>query len=105
MTRGLAAEYAASFLQKLQNVAVADLRAQEFDTATVQRELETEVGHHRADDRPAQSLRLEPVAGENKEQLIAVDEVAPFVDHHDPVPVAVERQADMRAHARDRELE
>ena len=39
------------------------------------------------------------------DELVAVDQVAALVDHDDAVAVAVERDADMRSHASDRELQ
>ena len=57
------------------------------------------------DDGPAQLLRARAIARREIEELVAVDETAALVDHDDAIAVAVERHADVRAHAGDRELQ
>jgi len=105
MSRRLAAKNAAALLEQREHVSIADLGAQELDTEAAQRELEPEVTHDRADDGAAQFLRRAPFARQDVDELIAVDEVAPFVDHDDAVAVTVEREAHVRPHAGDRQLE
>ena len=105
MARRLAAQDAALVLEHREHVAVADLGAQELDAEVAQRELEPQVAHDRADDGAAQAARLAAVARENVDELIAVDEIAALVDHDDAIAVAVEREADVRPHAGDRELQ
>ena len=46
-----------------------------------------------------------PRRGQNEQQLIAVHAAPKFIHHHHPIAVAVERQADLRAHARHGELQ
>ena len=48
---------------------------------------------------------LVPAAGDDEEQLVAVDDAAQVIDHHHAIAVAIEGDADMRAHARHRELQ
>src|SRR5512134_1871658 len=105
VTGSLAAEDAALALQHREHVAIADLGAQKLDTQAAQRELEPEVAHDRADHRAAQCSSAASVARQDIEDLVAVDETAALVDHDDAVAVAIERQADVGPHARDRQLQ
>ena len=62
---------------------------------------EPAVGEHAHDQRVSlERAALQPIEGDDAEQLVAVDDLAPLVDRHAAVRVAVEREADVRAVAR-----
>ena len=85
----------------LEHVAVADLGAEQLEPCVAKLPLEAEVGHHRRHDRVALELAARLQAErDQRHQLVAVDQLALLVDDDQPVGVAVERQADIRA-ARD----
>ena len=85
-----------------ENVTVAHRRPLEFDAAFAQRHLEAEVAHHRADHRTAQRAGCCGALRDDVEQLVAVDQAAEMINHHQAVAVAIERQPDIRAHTRER---
>src|SRR3546814_12505449 len=59
---------------------------------------EPEVGHHRRDQpAAAQQAAPGPVGRDRRHQLIAVDDAADLVAHDQPIGVAIERDAEMRA--------
>ena len=61
--------------------------------------LQAEIRHHRGDDAGLrQPAVVAPALGDDREQLVAVDQVAALVGDHDAVGVAVERDADIGAH-------
>ena len=61
--------------------------------------LEAEIGHHRRDDAAAgEPPALVPGLGDQRHDLVAVDDRAVLVDDDDAVGVAVERDADVGAH-------
>src|SRR5690606_17329214 len=100
-----AAEQPAVLLQHREHMAVANLCTPKLDTELAERKLEAEIAHHGADDRPAQRTGFVPVSREDVDQLIAIDQMPPLVDHHDPVAVAVEREPDVSANAAHGELQ
>ena len=105
MSRRFAAEHAAVLLEHLQHVPVADIGAQEFDAEIRDRAFDAVVRHQRADDRTAQRAVRVAVAGQHKEQVVAVGNRAVVIDHLQAVAVAVEGDAeigDLFAHSRCR---
>ncbi len=83
------------FLEHFQHVAIADLGARERNSQFFQRALEREIGHqgpHHSSQAPAFCA----LAGDHVQQLIAVVERAVAVGHEHSVPVAVERDAEVR---------
>ncbi len=61
--------------------------------------LEPEIGHHGRDHAGAlQAAVFLPAFGDDREQLVAVHDMAALVHDHDAVGVAVERDADIGAH-------
>ncbi len=54
---------------------------------------------------PLSSPRRVPHRGQDEQQLVAIHAAPELIHHHHPVAVAVERHADLRAHARHRELQ
>ena len=61
--------------------------------------LEPEIGHHRRHHAGAlKAAVVLPALGDDREQLVAVHDMAALVDDHDAVGVAVERDADIGAH-------
>ena len=64
--------------------------------------LEAEIGHDGDDDAgPGEEPLLLPGSGDDGDELVAVDDPALLVDEHDPVGVAVERDADVGADLAD----
>ena len=88
-----------------EHVTIADLGAVKVDARGAQRHLESEVAHHRADDRALQRAVLLARARDDIEQLIAIDDAAEMIDHDQAVAVAIERKPDVRAHAGHGELQ
>ena len=95
VARGLAAEHAAVLAQHLQHVAVADRRATERDALLRARARARDCSSRCR--RPGREL-LPPLARarHDVEQLVAIDGAAEVIDHHQPVAVAIERDAGMR---------
>ena len=61
--------------------------------------LEPEIGHHRRDQSPAlQRTAALPGCGDERHELVAVDDLAALVGDDDTVGIAVERDADIGAH-------
>src|SRR6185436_6589957 len=82
-----------------------DFGAAELDALLRQRVLQAEIAHHSADDRPDQLLPPLALASNDVEQLIAVDQPAEVIHHHEAIAVAVESNARQRLHARHRQLQ
>ena len=60
--------------------------------------LEPEIRHHRGDHALGRKLAAaQPVAGDERHKLIAVEHAAVLVDHDEAVGVAIERDAEMGA--------
>ena len=65
----------------------------------LQEALETEIGHHGRDDAGlGETAVFLPALRDDRQQLVAVDDMAALVDQDDAVGVAVERDADIGAH-------
>ena len=67
--------------------------------------LETEVSHHRADNRTDQGGFRLAGQSQNIKELIAVHQVAIPVHHHDAVAITIERNTDIGFDAPDRHLQ
>ena len=94
----LAADVEAMLAHVLGDVAVADRRARHRKADRFHVALEAEVAHHRRDDAARRKLAgLMPALGDDRHQLVAVDDIALLVDDDDAVGVAVERDADIGA--------
>src|SRR3990170_2892248 len=99
MARLLAADIVAMLAHMLDHVAVAHWRARESEIEALQIALKPEIRHHRGDDTAAREPpALQPGFGDDRHELIAVDDGALLVDDDYPVGVAVERDADIGAH-------
>ena len=94
----LAAERPAAAAQLVEHVAVADGGRRDLDPGLAHRGVEAVVGHHRDRDAAAG----QPVAGVQvergqRDQLVAVDDLAVAVDRQHAVAVAVERERQLVA--------
>ena len=99
MSRRLAADVEAALAHVFEHVAVADRSARQRQPDTREVALQPEIGHDGGDDPGlAQPAVAHPAFGHHRQQLVAVDQMAFFVDEDDAVAVAVERDADIRAH-------
>ena len=78
-------------------MAVADPGPHETDAARLQRTLETEVAHQRADYRTAQRPGGQAIAHEQEQQVVAVADRSVRVDHLHAIAVAVEGDAEVGA--------
>jgi hypothetical protein len=77
----LAAEVVAAPLHLLEHVAVADLGLHDADAEVAHRELEPEVAHVGGDERAVgEPALLGELAGGDREERVAVDELAALVD-------------------------
>ena len=96
MARLLAAEVVAALAHRLDDIAVADRRAHERAADRLEGALETEVAHDRRDHRRLrEGLLLVHRPGAEPHQRVAVEDLAPLVDHDHAVGVAVEGDADV----------
>ena len=99
MARLLAADIEAVGTHVLDHVAVADLGAVELQVQAAEETLEPEIGHDGRDHAAAgEAAGLVPGLGDHRHDLVAVDDLALFVDDDDAVGVAVQRDADVGAH-------
>ncbi len=97
MPRRLAAELRLPPLELLPDVAVADLRADEADAVLLEGRFEPAIRHHRADHHHRGQLAvLREVPRRERQHEVPIEDGATAVDGHDPVAVAVEREADIR---------
>ena len=94
VARLLAAEQAALAPQRLEHVAVADVGRDHADAALLGEPVEPEVRHHR--DRDELDLEIEH---QDREDLVAVDDLPARVDRQHPVAVAVERDPEVGSRA------
>jgi hypothetical protein len=97
MPRALAAERPPALDHRLEDVAVADLGARERHPRARERLLDAEVRHHRADDAAAERAAAHRVHRDDVQQLVAVVDAPVAIGHHEPVAVAVERDAEVGA--------
>ena len=99
VSRGLAADVEAVLAHIFEHVAVADRRARQRKPQAGEVALQPEIGHDGGDDPGfAQPAVAQPAFGDDRHQLVAVDQMAFLVGDDDAVAVAVERDADIRAH-------
>ena len=90
-------------LHPLEDVLVADRRPDDLAAGRLDDRLEPAVREDRHDEAAArQRVAGQPVEGEDAEDLVAVDDPAVGVDRDEPVGVAIEREADIRAGRDDR---
>ena len=95
VARLLAAEHGALAPQRLEHVAVADVGRDDADPVLPHERVEAEVRHLRDGDRVDAE-----VEGEDRDDLVAVDELSALVDREHPVAVAVEGDAEVAARSR-----
>ena len=100
VARLLAAEQAVALTQRLEHVAVADVRDDDLDPVVAHQLVEAEVRHHRhRDEVDAQVER------EDGEDLVAVDRLPVSIDREHAVAVAVEGDSEVEAAVSHRALE
>ena len=74
-------------------MAIANRCLDDFNALLVHRQTKTKIRHHRYNNAIARKLAaFAKIAREKRNELIAVDQFAPFVDGKKAVGVAVERQ-------------
>src|SRR5690606_35995426 len=95
MTGGFPADDPAGGPHLLEHVPVADLGPDEFDACIEQGMLEPEIAHYRAHYRTLEAAFFLAGARQDEEQLVAIDDIADLVDHHDAIAVAIERDTHM----------
>src|SRR5690606_11116592 len=95
MTGGFPADDPAGGPQRLVHVPVAELGPDEFDACIEQGMLEPEIAHYRAHYRTLEAAFFLAGARQDEEQLVAIDDIADLVDHHDAIAVAIERDTHM----------
>ena len=69
----------------------------QLDSACAQSILEPAIRHHGADDRSVELTAGAASLGDDEEKLVAIHQLSFAVHHHYPIPVAVERDAEIRA--------
>ncbi len=105
MPGGFATDNSPALLEFLEHVAIANAGAMEFDVPLLQGVLQAQVAHHGANDRPMQPAFLLPRRRQDIQDLVAVDELTVFVDEHDAIPVAIQRDTDVSGHGGHCELQ
>src|ERR1700730_5550446 len=63
------------------------------------------MAHDRTHHWPFERISAAISCGENEHQLIAIHAASELIDHDHPIAVAVERDSNLRAHPRHRELQ
>ena len=102
MARLLAANVAAGLAHALGDVAVADAGAQQAERVALEEALQAQVGHDGGDDAAAAQPAVGvPGARDQREDLVAVDDLTALVGQDQPVGVAVERDAEVGAVGED----
>jgi len=80
----------------LDHIAVAHAGAQQAEIKARQITLQAEIGQDGGNDAAAaQPAALVPLGGNERHHLVAVDQIAAFIDEDQPVGIAVERDADV----------
>ncbi len=105
MSGGFPTQNALGLAQHRQDVAIAHRGAAKLNVGRTQRHLKSQVAHHRADHRPPQRSCLLERTRHDVQKLIAVHDAAEMIGHDEPVTVAIERDANVRAYTRHRELQ
>lgn len=77
------------------HIAIADLRPHERDMQFLQSQLQAEVAHQGADHTTLQPPAFLQVARDEEKQFVAIHDRTGMVDHHHPVAVAVEGDAEV----------
>jgi hypothetical protein len=102
VARLLAAEGGARHLHALEDVLVADRRADDLTAGSLDRPLQAAVREDRHDETARQRPVREPLEGEDPEHLVAVDHPTAAIHRDEAVGVTVEREPDVGAPLGDR---
>ena len=103
MTRLLPTERQAALGDERGDVLVADRRAQQRDAGLLERQLETDVAHHRRDYGIAFQLTAAfEFLGAHQQDVVAVDQPARVIDQQGAVAVAIEGDPGAEAAVHDR---
>jgi hypothetical protein len=94
---GFTTEHATAFDQRLVHVTVTDVAAHERNLQVGEGLLHAVVAHQRADHRAMQAAFGLPRAGQDVQQVIAVDRIALVVGHQHAVAVTIEGDAEIGA--------
>src|SRR5438270_13749487 len=95
MTGRLATDVVAVLAHVLEHVAVADRRARKPNPHARKMAFKAEIRHHGGHDaRLAEPAVLLEALGSHRQQLVAIDEMAAFVDDNHAIGITVERDAD-----------
>jgi hypothetical protein len=106
VARLLAAQRPAAFAQRLEDVAVADLRRRHLDARIAHGDVEAVVGHDGHRDAAAGELPgPTQVQGGERDELVAVDDRPGAIDRQHAITVAVQREAERVAAVDDRPRE
>ncbi len=81
-----------------QHIAVTHFGTYQFQMLACQIAFQTKVGHHRGDNTAAcQQTILAHRCRHQRHDLVAIDNLALFIDNNQPVGIAIQRNANMRA--------
>ena len=98
MTALFAAEIQISRNHFFDHVTIAHFRANDFAAACSKRFVETEVAHDRCDQRVvAELIRFQKVERGDRENLVAIDDLAIFIAKKDAIGIAVVSDSDISA--------
>jgi hypothetical protein len=96
VARLLTAKVKAAVTHAGHDTAVPDGRALKLKAARIHEPLKAQVGHDGRNDAAAlEPIFSRPSARNNRHDLIAIDDIAMLITDHQPVRIAVERNADV----------
>ena len=102
MPRLLAAHIVSVLAHMLGDVAVADRRSRHAKSEVFDIPLKSEIGHNcRNDTATGEPAAPQPKLADDRHELIAIDDATFFVDNHDSIRVAVQRDPDICSHLFD----
>src|SRR4029078_8472016 len=93
--RLLPADIAATFAHALDQVSVPDGSSHERQRQLLEVPLQAEIGHDGGNERvSAKKLRISPGTSDQRHQLIAIEQLAAFIDSNDAVGITIEGKAE-----------
>ncbi len=85
-----------ALLQFGNHVAVTDIGANERDRQIRKGQFETKIAHQRTDDATLQLATLMQIAGNDKQQVVTINNGAGVIDHQYPITITVEGDTQVR---------
>jgi len=67
-----------------------------MDTPRLTGEFQPEIGHHGADNAARHRSTVHTAPTHHVKNLVAIDQLGLFIDHHNPVAIPIQRNSDIR---------